>query len=285
MQEQRTFTDKLKAFFKELGLFLSSMFFLKNFAAMIGAFVFFLLTTFWWMRCYTKHGESLQVHDYTEMELEDAIKKAESRGFEIVVSDSVFIMDREQNIVLSQNPKPLSRAKEDRSIYLTVTKKIPPKRFLPNLIGSDDFNRYTKKLKMLHLKPRVKERVFDNKYEENTILYLVVDGKKVTAQDLKDKIAVPEGSVVEMVVTERGGTMVQIPDLVCMQFSEAEFLLSGMQLNLGTINADGTVTNQSSAYVWRQIPAATGKKMRMGEQVEIFLTQYRPEDCNSGDAF
>lgn len=283
MQEQRTFIDKLKAWAKEVGLFLSSMFFIKNFAAMIGTIALFLMFTFWWMNCYTKHGESLQVHDYTEMELEDAVKKAESRGFEIVVSDSVFIVDREPNIVLSQNPKALSRAKEDRSIYLTVTKKIPEKVTLPDLIGSDDFNRYTKKLKMLHLKPRVKERVFDNKYEENTILYLVVDDKKVTAQDLKDKIRVPEGSVVEMVVTERGGTMVQIPDLVCMRYSEAEFLLSGSQLNLGTVNADGTVTNQATSYVWRQIPSATGGKMRIGEQVEVFLTQYRPEDCVGDD--
>ncbi|MEL7021695.1 MAG: PASTA domain-containing protein, partial [Bacteroidota bacterium] len=125
MSEQQTFADKLKRFFKELGLFLSSVFFIKNFAAMMGTIALFLVLTFWWMRCYTKHGESLQVHDYTEMELEEAIAKAASRGFEIVVSDSVFIMDRMPNIVLSQNPKPLSRAKEDRSIYLTITKRIP----------------------------------------------------------------------------------------------------------------------------------------------------------------
>lgn len=281
MQEQPTFLDKAKNAAKEMGYFLSSMFFLKNFAAMIGAIAFFILMTFWWMRCYTKHGESLQVHDYIEMDLDDAIKKAESRGFEIVVSDSVFIVDRAPNIVLTQNPKPLSRAKEDRSIYLTVTKKTPEAVTLPDLIGNDDYNRYSKKLKMLDLKPKVKERIFDNKYEENTILYLVVDGEKVTAKDLKNKMEVPMGSVIEMVVTERGGAMIEIPNLVCKRYTEAEFLISGMQLNLGTVNMDATVTSQSGAYVWRQVPSADGGRMRMGEQIELYLTQYRPEDCPS----
>ena len=271
---------KTKYYAKEMGYFLSSLFFLKNFAMMIATIVGFVLIMFWWMRCYTNHGESLQVHDYVGMDLKSAIKKANSRSFEIVVSDSIFIVDRAPNVVLAQNPKPLSRVKENRRIYLTVTKNKADLVTLPDLAGSDDYGQYTKKLRMMDVKFTIKERIFNNQYEENTILHFFHDGEKITGKKLKKGVKVPKGSTLEFVVTEKGGGYVEIPDLICKKFSEAEFLISGMQLNLGKINKDGTITNQSSAYVWRQFPTyEPSETMRMGEQIEVWLTQNKPSRC------
>lgn len=273
--------QKLKHYAKETGYFLSSMFFVKNFVAMVATIIFFIFIMFWWMKCYTSHGESLQVHDYIGMDLGDAIKKAENRSFQIVVSDSIFIVDKEANIVLDQNPKPLSRVKKNRRIYLTVTKNTADLVSLPSLVGNYDYAQYTKKLKMMGVKFRIKERIFDNQYEENTIMHFFYDNKKVTDKDLKNGMKVPKGSTLEFVITEQGGGYVDIPNLVCKKYSEAEFLISGMQLNLGETNRDGTITNEANAYVWRQIPAyKPGETMRIGEMIEVWITQNRPTGCN-----
>lgn len=272
--------QKIKYYTKETGYFLSSMFFIKNFIGMIATVVFFVIIMFWWMKCYTSHGESLQVHDYIGMDLGDAIKKAENRSFQIVVSDSIFIVDKEANIVLDQNPKPLSRVKKNRRIYLTVTKNNADLVTLPSLVGNYDYAQYTKKLKMMGVKYRIKERLFDNQYEENTIMHFFYDNKKVSDKDLKNGMKVPKGSTLEFVITEQGGGYVDIPNLVCKKYGEAEFLISGMQLNLGETNRDGTITNEAGAYVWRQIPAyKPGETMRIGEMIEVWITQNRPVGC------
>lgn len=272
---------KTKYYAKELGYFLSSLFFLKHFSMMVATVVGFVVIMFWWTRCYTNHGESLQVHDYIGMDLQSAIKKAESRSFEIVVSDSIFIVDQDPNIVLGQNPKPLSRVKENRRIYLTVTKNNADLVTLPDLAGSYDYNQYTKKLRMMDVKFKIREHIFNNQYEENTILHFFYDDEKITGQKLKKGVKVPKGTVLEFVVTEKGGGYVQIPDLMCKRFSEAEFLISGMQLNLGEVHKQSNVNNTSDAYVWRQFPSyEPGETMRMGEQIEVWLTQYKPNSCN-----
>lgn len=273
--------NKLKYYGKETGYFLSSMFFLKNFAAMLATIVFFIFLMFWWMKCYTSHGESLQVHDYIGMDLDDAVRKATDRSFQIVLSDSIFIVDKEANIVLDQNPKPLSRVKKNRRIYLTITKNTADLVTLPDLIGNYDYAQYTKKLKMMGVKFRIKERIFDNQYEENTIMHFFYDDKKITDKDLKDGVKVPKGSTMEFVITEQGGGYVDIPNLVCKKYSAAEFLIGGMQLNLGETNRDGTITNEANAYVWRQVPAyRPGATMRIGEMIEVWITQNYPSGCN-----
>ncbi len=49
-----------------------------------------LLLTFWWLKCYTNHGESLQVPSYVGMSFREAARKARARDFEVAVSDSIY---------------------------------------------------------------------------------------------------------------------------------------------------------------------------------------------------
>ncbi len=280
MSEQSNFTDKLKYYGKELFYFLKSGIFLKNFLGMIGTVVFFLVLTLWWMRCYTKHGESLQVHDYMGMLLEDAIEKAETRSFNLVVNDSVSRPDLQPGEIIDQKPEPLSRVKEDRTIYLQIVKTIPDMKRLPGLVGNYDYNHYSNKLARLGLNSKIKERVFDARLEANTILHFFFDGKKLTQEDIDKGVEVPDGSTLEFVVTEKGGVMVDSPNLVCMKYKEARFLLNNYNLSVGSIINDATVTNQDEAYVWKQLPLHSAtQQVRIGGQYDVYLTQYRPDDC------
>ena len=277
--------DKLKAIGKEIYFFLSSQIFLRNFGGIFVVVSLLLFFTFWWMRCYTKHGESLQVHDYTSMKLEDAIEKASSRSFEIVVNDSTYRRGMDPSIVLTQNPKPFSRVKEKRKIYLTITKTVPDMVKLPDFRGNDDYTNYSRKLERLEIDTRIASRQFRSKLEPNTILEVMYDGKKIT-DEIGDGFEIPKGSTVEFIVSEKGGGTVNIPNLVCMKFTEAEFNIKGFNLSLGSVIPDATVTNRNNAYVWKQIPQYSRAKMlKLGSQIDIYITQNIPENCISKSDF
>jgi len=269
---------RLAHYWAEFRLFATSMFFVKNFSAMIGVVVLALFLIFVWMKCYTNHGQTVQVQDYTNQSLKDATAKARSRSFRVEVIDSLWREGAEPGIVLEQNPKPFARVKEKRTIYLTITKTVAEEVLLPTLTGSYDYEQYSKKLTRKELKTSVKERVFDNKQAGNTILYFYFKGEKITESDLKNGVRVPKGSLLEFVITERGGGIIEIPDFTCMQLSAAEFLIATLNLNIGAIKADVTVSDQAAAYVYNQRPEP-GQSIRVGEQVDLYLTREPPLGC------
>ncbi len=273
--------NTLKAIGKEIYFFVSSQIFLKNFGGIVVVVSLLLFFTFWWMRCYTKHGESLQVHDYTSMSLEDAIEKATSRSFEIVVNDSVYRPGMNPNMILTQSPKPFSRVKENRKIYLTITKTIPDLVKLPDFRGNDDYNNYARKLKRLEVDAKIKSRQFNSKLEPNTILEVYYEDEKITNK-IAESYEVLKGSTVEFIVSERGGGTVPVPDLVCLVFTEAEFIVKSSDLSIGSIIPDATITDQSKAYVWKQTPKHSATSMlNLGTQIDIYITQNIPENCIS----
>lgn len=266
--------------FQEFSLFVTSVLFLKNLAAMLGVLILFLTLVFWGIRCYTNHGESRQVHDYSGLSLEEAKDRAKSRSFRIVVTDSLWKEGLEPNTVIEQTPKAFARVKQHRTIYVTISKNTPEEVELPTLVGSYDYTQYKKKLNARSVKATIRERVFDNKQEENSIQYFYYGDQKITENDLKEGVRVPKGVTLEFVVTERGGGLVETPDLVCKSYSEAEFLISSLGLTLGKITPDVTVSDQASAYVYKQVPEYNaGATMRVGEQITIYLTQDPPPGC------
>jgi beta-lactam-binding protein with PASTA domain len=281
---KESFSQKVKRWGREVFLFLTSFIFLKN---LVGIFAFlgllFFCTT-WWMTCYTNHGESLQVHDYVGLELDDAIRKAKSRSFSIVVNDSIYIPGKSPNVVIGQNPTPLSRVKEDRKIYLSITKTIADLLTLPNLFdGSDDYYSYQTKLERLGLKSRIVGRQYSSKLEENTILE-VIYGKDTITDDLDKKIQVPEGVEIGFIVTEKGGGSVPVPNLICQKYDAARFVIGNYNLNIGSVIKDATVTSETTAYVYKQVPRySASKSVRVGEQIDLYLTQQRPDNCGKDE--
>ena len=173
--------------------------------------------------------------------------------------------------------------KKKRTIYLTVTRKTPDMVLLPKLTGFYHFEQYARKLSQFQVKLEVRERQFNNKYEENTILYLYNGDERITEDDLDRGVQVPRGITLEAVVTERAGSTVSVPDMICTQYSQAEFVITGSQLVIGTVQEDQTVYDRGSAYVYKQNPAA-GSVIRTGQQVDVFLTQRRPASCPADDS-
>ncbi len=277
--------DKIKSILKEVWLFVSGGFFLANFAKMLGLLILLFLMTNWWLRCYTNHGESVQVDDFTGMHLSDAERKGKNKGFRFEVIDSAWMEGKPSGLIVNQHPEPLSRVKEGRKIYVTVTGN--PKMILLPLLSesSYDFEQYSRRLEIRHgIKSKIRERVYDRRQAENSILHLFYNGKKITDNDIRKGFKVQEGAILEFVITERKTNEMNIPNLVCMGYDAADFLVSSYNLNIGQVFEDATVVDRNTAYVYKQDPRfEEGGIINMGAQINIWLTQDLPADCQDGD--
>lgn len=263
----------------EIYCFLTAPVFLKNCLGMTAFLGSIFMLTFWWMKCYTNHGESMEVPNYVGMSFREASKKAKARDFRVAVSDSIYLPGKPPGEITSQSPKSGSRVKEERTIYFTVTKNNPDIVRLPDLVGTDDYDLYSRKIARLGLKPRISARVNDPKLEPNTIVGVIYKGDTITDK-LDQGIHVDMGSTVDFVVSEKVTLSVSIPDVLCMPLDAAKFLIQSSNLNLGSIVRDNTVTDPERAYIYRQSPKYDPNgKMRVGEQIDLYITQERPKGC------
>jgi beta-lactam-binding protein with PASTA domain len=267
----------------EVYAFFTTPWVLKNCLGIAGAIAGFIIMMFWWLRCYTNHGESVQVPSYVGMGIREATKKARSRDFVVAISDSIYVTGKPPGEVIDQNPKPQSQVKEGRTIYFTIAKNNPDIIKLPELAGGDDYDLYSRKLTRLGLKPRIAARVAHGKLEPNTIVAVIYRGDTITSR-IRRGFQVEMGGTVDFVVSEKVTLNVSIPDCVCQTYDAARFLIQASNLNIGTIQKDASVVDEKNAYVWRQMPAYDPNgKMRVGEQIDLYLTKDRPEGCDGGD--
>lgn len=234
----------------------------------------FLLSSTWLMKCYTNHGESMQVPKFVGMHIDAAEDRADSRGFELEIIDSIFKPELEAGIVLEQAPVALSRVKPNRTIYITISKALPDMVTLPKLDGAnDDYQQYSRLLKRLQIRAVKAGERFDNKLTPGTILAVVYNGDTLTTR-IAAGVQVPVGSKVELIVSRRGGDSVPVPDLACITFDEAEFLITSYNLVVGTVRG----SSSAKAYITSQNPAP-GTVIRIGEQVSISTSSSRPSSC------
>lgn len=263
-------------FFSSLASFFRSSIFLKNCLGVL----FFLLLLFILLKksldWYTMHGQTIEVKNFVNMHLDDARDLARRSDLRLVVNDSVFMLEKEPNIIIDQTPKKNARVKENRQVYVSITSSTAPMVPLPGLVGNYDYEQYTRKLERLGVKYRIKEKQVDRRYEENTILYIVYEGEKITDNKLRRGVKVPKGSTLEFVITERSNGRVEIPDLICKRYKAAAFMISSRELEIGDIY--GPVSDE--AYVYKQEPEyAPGATLRVGNKMNLYLMEQRPIGC------
>jgi len=237
-----------------------------------------------WLGWYTNHGQQLIVPNFVDMDFDEAMKLAEEKSFRLVVADSVFLVNHPPQRVLVQDPPERFKVKEGRKIYVTITKVVPDLVALPDLKGgNDDFIQYQRKLKRLGVESRVVDRKYSIKLERNTILDILVDGRKVTDK-VQDGFKVPMGSTVEFVVSDRGGGTVEIPNLVCKNFDASKFLIQNFNLKIGRVELGPDVKSEASAYVAKQYPNyRSGSKMEIGAPIDVTLSISPPKSCGGDD--
>ena len=243
-----------------------------------------VLLVFGWLKIYTRHGQKLELPDYTEMSLDAAQKDASKRHFEIVVSDSVHIVEKPGGIILQQNPAAHSLVKKDRKVYVTVTKFLPDKIHLEDLgkLYGNAFNSIQDMLKGYHIQAKVRDYRYDP-FGENIILEVWYNGEVIVNKEgVRANTQIDKGGTLEFILSKSNDAVVKTPKLVCLTYAESVFITKGYQLAIKMDKEyEYAPEDLDNAYVYKQYPTADSRIL-MGDTVIVYLTTIKPADCGAG---
>ena len=256
--------------------------FLKQILITIGVLILLLLLVQVWLRFYTNHGQKIQLPKFISMDLLAAEEKGSEYDFEIIVTDSIFIVGKEGGIITDQNPKPLSFVKEGRKVYVTITKygvETIKVKDLPTMYGNA-FEQKKTELKYREIDCVIKDYMYDPG-EPNHILEVYYQGNLIISKDVRQsEVEIPKGGILECIISRKDGGDVTIPDLRCLDIDEARFLLHGSKLELGDIIRKEASEPDAILYIISQSPPYDGiSNIKMGEKIMVSVSTVRPSDC------
>lgn len=271
--------------FADLGLFLRSKLFRFSLIR-IGIFLLLLWTAHSFiLNFYTNHGQKLKLGKYVGIPLNEAIKHADPRGFEIIVTDSIHLIGKRGGVVISQIPKPGSLVKRGRKIYVSIT------RFNPDLIDSEELiglygKKFEHKRAELEALFQLKTKILGAEYDPGPtghILKVLYHGELILDSKTQNKdIKISKGDTLQIIISKQRDGEIEIPNLKCKTLAEVRFELEASQLQLGEINYDGEVAEPEDAFVTGQNPPfKSGNLIKLGDKISITLQQNKPQDCEN----
>lgn len=228
-------------------------------------FGFFFLYLPW----STNHGEAITVPNLKGLSIEEAEDLLDDRNLEFEVTDSTFTPNLKPLTVLSQYPLENSKVKQGRKIYLTINTETAPMIKLPKLTEMSVRSAEQQLLVSGLLKPDLE---YQNDIRENEVLEVKYQGTKMEAGTL-----IAKGSKITLVVGNgTGDTEIDVPCVEGIGFDEAQIIIKGSGLQIGTIIYDPTST-EAEGVIFRQNPGCNeGGKIRSGEMIDIWISGKQP---------
>ncbi len=224
---------------------------------------------------FTKHGEFLKVPSVLNKETNAAIKNLESKGFNVVIMDSVYVDSLPRGTIIKQIPDPNSLVKVNRTILLLVNRVTLPLLDVPLLQGKS-LSYAIELIKRSHFV--LGDTTFRPDFMAGSVLE---QNHKGAAAPSGSKL--PYGSVIDLVV---GGGLsdrqIAVPDLVGMTFSQAKALLDADFISFGAIISDETIRDTANAFIIRQSPERYNKDditdpllmyIQSGQLIDVWISQ------------
>jgi len=253
---------------------------IKNLFYIALASLLLLVLTIFSLKWYTDHGESIKLPDYIGYEISAAIHDAKKNDFRVQILDSIFMVGKEGGIILSQNPAPGSGVKENRKIYVTVTKFSADKvtvRKLPIMYGKS-FEMKRRELKEgFEIESAVVGYQYDPGAPDHILAVIYKNDTIISSKKRADNIEIEKGATLKMVLSKSSGGSLQIPELLCNRFAEAAFLLNTLKVSIQT-EIDPDVDDEETSFIWKQIPPGNSN-VRTGDTITLFLSRERPDIC------
>ncbi|WP_370087890.1 PASTA domain-containing protein [Ekhidna sp.] len=264
--------------------------FLIHLGVLIGGSALIIVIVFYiWLPVTTNHGETItvpNVQGMTVSELGDFLEKRNLR-FE-VTADSSYSPDHPPLAVLRQVPKPNTKVKENRKIYVTLNAESPPKVRMP-------------KVEDLSLKSaRMVLKSYDLKLGEvkfiPDLFFGVVHEARMNGRIVLEGERIEKGSIIDLVAGDGyGNTIFQSPNLIGLDQEEAEVAIIGSGLKIGKINttsksqAGFSVIDSlgNDALDYRDIAPGTVQqqyprpelRVRIGDPIDIWI--YKPDTVST----
>lgn len=237
-----------------------------------------------WLKVYTNHGQKLELPDYKKMQLSKAKTDAKDKTFELIVNDSLYRVGVPGGQILTQNPVAGSLVKENRKVYVDISRynaTVNMLKDLPMMYGRE-YNSVKRSLEHLEINSKIVRYKHDIG-EPDHILEVHYDDKLVVGKNgISNNVEIKTGGTLEFVLSKREGGSSQIPNLRCKRMKTVKFILGKNFLKLGEIEKRGAIelNKMDSTFVISQFPMyRDSTEVEHGTVIDIVIQQGKPDFC------
>lgn len=217
----------------------------------------------------TQHGKILRIPAVTGKSMKEAIEILEKNGFDVQIQDSIYRDTLPVLQVIKQFPEADANVKINRTVYITVTRAVPPEIEMPNLVGPS-FKNAELILKQYGLK--LGDTTFKPDFAKNSVLKQLYEGN-----DIAPGTKIHMGSKIDLVLgSGLANVDMGVPDLFGMTYAEAKMQLDSFGIGLVPV-IDPDVTEQENAFIYRQNPPRFDMERKVnrihpGQMIDIWLS-------------
>lgn len=255
----------MKSFF----LFLKSKKGLKNIGLAFAANLVLIAIVYFSLSWYTKHGEAIEIPDLkgkTEAEIKVIL---EDLDLEYVITDSLFGKEAIPGSVRDQSPKPGSKVKAGRTVFLSIYMKQPPMIQI-NVKEGDH-------IQIASLRLLNKGIKFNIQYAPNNSMVGVVMKVEYNGKPLAYMERVRHGETITLTVGQLADDRIPVPNLFGMNYRDAINHLNSLNLTgQGFFDPPASSTLDSSLYhVCKQEPKYSSQTapISAGSFVDFWLSK------------
>jgi eukaryotic-like serine/threonine-protein kinase len=222
---------------------------------------------------FTNHGAYLKVPMVKGKNSDEAIKLLESKGFEVIIQDSLYVDSLPGNTIIKQLPEADATVKRNREVFLTINKATAPPVAMPKLEGLS----YRFALDLLlknHL--ALGDTAMKPDFMKGSVLEQKYNGDKIEAG-----APVPWGSKIDLVIGSAMPEMqVAVPDLLGLTYSDAKSLLDKQGIIIAAVITQPNVSDTASAFIYKQSPEPFDEEKKQvyikpGQTVDLWLSKGR----------
>ncbi len=249
--------------------FLLTKTFWKNLALAGAISLLILLIVLVWLKIYTHHGQGITVPNLTGLTESEVIDVVGSRRLNYNIIDSIYANDMPRGTVVKQNPKPGSKVKVHRKIFITMNATNPEMVTMPSLVS---LSVRQAQLALANSGLMVGEISFRPHFAENSVLQ-----QKLNGSVIEEGTMIEKGTKIDLVLgMGLSSEKTLVPELTGLSLTEARTKISEKLLNFGLASYDQTVLtgeDSAAAFVYRQNPEFDGSStVNKGMEVFIWLT-------------
>jgi beta-lactam-binding protein with PASTA domain len=237
---------------------------LIHLVASIASMIIILFTLVSWLSSYTNHGETVTVPNIKGMKYAELKEYLGNKNLDVKISDSsMFLLDKGPGVVVEQDPRPNEQVKEGRTIYVSITRTVPPQVKMPNLI---DVSQRQAEAILFSYGLRLGSMIYKPDLAKGAILEMSCKGKLLKAGE-----SIAKGSKIDLVLGDGVGiTDVAVPNLLNLSLEEAVFVLKGSALNVGEVSYPSGKLDSVNFFVVEQMPMPGDSVfIKQGESVSL----------------
>lgn len=248
--------------------FIFSKIFIINILIIVIVISVSLWGIFKYLDSYTLNSETISVpslEGLTIIEVEEILSEKKLR-YQIL--DSIYAENNEKGIVLEQQPSTDDLVKENRTVYITMSKIIPPKMSMPDVV---DMSLRVAVAKIESYGLKIGKLSYFPSECVNCVLEVKIKNKAINSGQEIEK-----GAIVDLVLgSGTSSEKVFAPYLIGLSKEEALQKIQAAFLNVGAeIYTDCSTKDDSiSARVFKQTPQRSENiVVNMGSPVDLWFT-------------